>query len=127
MSFGVRLKELRKEHGMTLEEAAGKLGVSIPALSGWEQGHRRPNIEMMKQLTALYGTSADYILGLTEDREPKPLTMNAKEILMKKGLHWDGQPLSDEELRTMRVLLEYVLNEKKKEDANADDRKAQGE
>jgi transcriptional regulator with XRE-family HTH domain len=127
MSFDVRLKALRKEYGMTLEDAAGILGVSITTLSGWEQGYRRPNIESMIKLATLYHTSSDYILGLTENREPKPLSMNAKEILAQKGLHWDGMPLTDEELRTMRALLEYMLNEKKEEQKKGKEGKASNE
>ncbi|WP_281888610.1 helix-turn-helix domain-containing protein [Paenibacillus sp. YYML68] len=127
MSFNIRLKALRKEGGMTLEEAAGELGVSITTLSGWEQGYRRPNIESMVKLAHLYQTSSDYILGLTENREPQPISMNAKDVLAQRGLHWDGMPLSDEELRTLRLLLEYVLNDRKEDVGGTREGKASNE
>lgn len=116
--YRVRLKELRNERDLTLEEVAEVIGVSTSALSGWEHGYRKPNIDVMKKISSLYQTSVDYIIGLTDDKDPKPVTMNAKEFLMKKGLHWDGKHLSDEELRSMRAVLDYMIREAEKKESD---------
>ena len=47
MTFQERLKQLRKEHGMTQVQLAEKLGVASGTVAMWETGKRSPNFEMI--------------------------------------------------------------------------------
>ena len=42
MEFSERLKNLRKEVGLTQVDVAGKLGISQQAYASWERGVKKP-------------------------------------------------------------------------------------
>lgn len=64
--IGERLAELRKLNGDTQESMAKKLHTSTNAVRGWEQNRTSSSQEMLVAICKLYGTSADYLLGLTD-------------------------------------------------------------
>lgn len=64
--FHERLKELRLERGLKLKDVAAAIGLSIRAVSNYEQGIREPSIDTIKKLCNFFQCSADYLLGLTE-------------------------------------------------------------
>ena len=59
-----RIKELRKEKGLTQEELAGKLHVSRQIISYYET-NRMPSVDDLVFLAKEFGTTTDYLLGLT--------------------------------------------------------------
>lgn len=63
MELGEKLKQLRKEKGLTQEELASLLYVSRTAVSKWESDKGCPNIDSLKQLSKLYGISVDSLLS----------------------------------------------------------------
>jgi len=54
VKFGILLKELRKEHGMTQEQLAEKLGVTNRTVSRWEVGSNMPDLDIIIDLSELY-------------------------------------------------------------------------
>ena len=64
----MRLRELRKEKGMTQNELADKVGLSRSAIAMWEVGANEPDSGMLIQLSMLFGCSVDYLLGLSDAR-----------------------------------------------------------
>lgn len=64
--FAERLKELRIEKGLSLEQVAKGIGVSPIAVSRWENMVRIPNIESLKALALFFNISSDYLLGLED-------------------------------------------------------------
>lgn len=67
MSLGFRLRERREKFGKTQMDAARDLGISNVQLSRYESGDRKPDPEMLSRFTEYYRTTADYLLGLTDD------------------------------------------------------------
>lgn len=67
--IGLRLKEVRKRQGLTLEALAQRTGVlSKSRISNYEQGARRPGIEEAQALASALGTvSATYLLCLDDE------------------------------------------------------------
>lgn len=61
-----RLKELRKEKGVSQKEVATALGITLSAYSNYEQGIREPNIEIIIAICRYYDVSSDYLLGLED-------------------------------------------------------------
>ena len=64
--LGERLAELRKLNGDTQQALADKLGLSVWSVRAWEQGKSFPFSNVLLAICKLYGTSADYLLGLTD-------------------------------------------------------------
>ncbi|GIN93283.1 putative HTH-type transcriptional regulator YobD [Siminovitchia terrae] len=112
MNIGNRLRGMRKKRGYTLQDMADFLGVARSTYAGYESNYRQPPLEMLHQLAEILDTSADYLICLTDNPFPKEPTKNARELLLDKELHWDGVPLTDDELRPLRDLLELVVKER---------------
>ena len=64
--FAERLKSLRQEKGLTLEQLAKEINMSYAAISRWESKQRIPNIEALIVIAKYFNVSADYLLGLTD-------------------------------------------------------------
>lgn len=62
MTFGEKLKGLRKEKGYSQEELAGLLGVSRQAVSKWESDRGIPEIDKLLQISNIFGVTLDYLL-----------------------------------------------------------------
>ena len=54
---------LRNQNNMTQEELAEKVFVTRQAVSRWETGETTPNIEALKQLSAIFNVSINTLLG----------------------------------------------------------------
>lgn len=66
VKFAEKLKNLRLEKGLSQKSVALSLGVSPTCYAGYEQGYREPDLTTLKKLCLFFGTSADYLLGITE-------------------------------------------------------------
>lgn len=62
MTFGEKLKGLRKEKGYSQEELAGLLEVSRQAVSKWESDRGIPEIDKLLQISNMFGVTLDYLL-----------------------------------------------------------------
>ena len=63
-----RLRELRKQRGLSMRELGRELGLSESAVSLYESGRRRPNHDLLCRLADYFGVSVDYLLCRTEER-----------------------------------------------------------
>ena len=63
-----RLKELRKEKGLSQQALANKLGVHYRTLQNWENGESQIKIENAKKLADIFEVSEGYLLGYTNSR-----------------------------------------------------------
>ena len=62
-TLAFRLRELRKEKGLTLEQMANDLNTTKVTLSRYENGTREPKSEMLSQLSDYFNVSIDYLFG----------------------------------------------------------------
>jgi transcriptional regulator with XRE-family HTH domain len=71
MTVGERLKERRESANLTLGQVGTYEGVTAQYLSQLETGRRTPNVwALLGALAQRYRTSADYLLGLTDNPAP---------------------------------------------------------
>lgn len=71
-----KLKDLRLEKKLTLEELAAATGLSHSALGSYELDYKDISHNAISTLAQFYGVSADYILGLTENRNHSYTELN---------------------------------------------------
>ena len=98
--IGERLAELRKLNGETQEDLAKAFHVSVPTVRTWERDKASPSHEVLIALCKRYGTSADYLLGLT-DIDPSDEARKQR------------QRLTEEEQNEMHRYEEYLLWKRK--------------
>ena len=67
-----RLRDLREDNDLTQEAVANLLQVNRRTYSAYENGVNMIPYPCIIELATFYGTSADYILGLTNTKEPYP-------------------------------------------------------
>ncbi len=96
---GNRLKYLRKEKNMFQEEVAKYIGISRTGYNKYERGDIRP-VRKLKELSALFGVGADYILGL--DEPPFPKNMEWEEFYRK------CMALSDRSREMVKLLIDAL-------------------
>jgi len=65
--LGQRLKELRKEKGITQIQLAEMLGVSKGTVAMWEVDKRKPTFEMLERLSDIFDKQVGYIMGTSND------------------------------------------------------------
>ena len=63
----LRIKELRKEKGISQEELAKKIQVKNYSIGDWERDRTEPNINTLIELANYFEVSVDYLIGRTED------------------------------------------------------------
>ena len=66
--FPERLKKLRTEHNLSQQKLADIIGISKGALGFYEIGKNSPDILTLTAFAQYFGVSADYLLGLSDNR-----------------------------------------------------------
>lgn len=74
-----RIREIRKEKGLSQLELARKLNVNQTAVSQWERGTTLPSASVLLKLSSILDTSSDYLLGISND--PRSLIYEDQEIM----------------------------------------------
>ena len=97
ISVQERLKDLRVERGLNLEELAQETGISKSALGSYENDndeYKEINHGSLLKLADFYQVSVDYLLGLTNNRkyENTPIISHEKfkELLADAEIYVDG-------------------------------------
>ena len=66
MTFGEKIKKLRKEKNLTQEQLADKVGVHSNSVSQWENGVI-PRMNKILEISNVLGTSSEYLLAEDDD------------------------------------------------------------
>jgi len=67
-----RLEDLRIDHDMTQAEVASYLGCQREVYRRYEKGTRQIPIDFLIALSKLYHVNIDYMVGLTNFKDPYP-------------------------------------------------------
>ena len=68
----MRIRDLREDMDLTQKQLADYLHIRQNTYSQYETGQRQLPIDALIALARYYRTSADYLLGLTDERRPYP-------------------------------------------------------
>lgn len=94
MFVGSRIRELRKEKGLTQEELGKLINVTKVSISCYENGTRIPNLETFIDLLEVLDTTPDYLLGrdskvVAEEDEEYSVVLPKIDIQVIKALQKD--------------------------------------
>ncbi len=63
-----RLKEIREEKGLTLDEMQNQTGIKRGTYNNYENGVTEPKLETWQKLADFFNVPVDYLLGISKDR-----------------------------------------------------------
>ena len=109
MTFAEKLKELRKQKGISQEQLAEKIYVSRQAITKWESGNGIPDIENLIAISSLFNESLDSLLS-----EEKSL-VSKQEFLYQSRTEYDLDSPKKIDLRlglAHEVIIEKTKDEK---------------
>lgn len=89
MSMNFVIQERRKELGLTQEQVAEYLNVSVPAVCKWEKGVTSPDISLLPSLARLLQTDLNTLFCFKEDlciQEISNFCKEIAEIVQEKGI-----------------------------------------
>ncbi|MGN0543879.1 MAG: helix-turn-helix domain-containing protein [Acutalibacteraceae bacterium] len=118
MTLGEKLKEARKQVGLSQEQLSEKLGISRSAVAKWETNNGNPDVDNLKLLSELLSVSIDYLLddGETVDefimREPYNLSEYGKGGKGKKKDRVVRDKFPDAEIHALLGEMKLTKSEK---------------
>lgn len=81
--FGIRLRQLRENRGLSRAAFAKKIGVSTETVYRYENNLQSPSLDRTKQIAIVLRTSMDYLVGLENEYTIKlpALTKDQRDAL----------------------------------------------
>ncbi|WP_270278285.1 helix-turn-helix domain-containing protein [Enterococcus faecalis] len=73
--FGLRLKQLRKEKGITLDALADSIGTTKTTLSRYENGTRSPKISILTKLAEYFKVDVTWLSGLDNNENEQEINI----------------------------------------------------
>lgn len=117
MSFSERIKELRKEKGITQIELADAMGLSKGTVAMWEVGKREANFDTLDKLSVYFQVSVDYLLGRSNDRSQKAYEDDLVERMLgpdPKEMKKCAEDFFKLDEFGMRAVMDLIKNEYKR-------------
>ena len=118
MTLGEKIKEARKQCGLSQEQLAEKMAVSRSAVAKWEVNNGLPDVDNLKSLAAMLNVSIDYLLDNGEPidtgviREPYNLSDYGKGSKKKKKDRVIHKKFPDAEIHTLLGNQKLTTSEK---------------
>ena len=82
MEFGQRLKELRKNAGLSQKQLGQLIGVTKSVISFYELQDRSPSPLVLVKLSGVFHVSTDYLLGLDRRETIDIAGLSEKDVAM---------------------------------------------
>lgn len=92
--LGRRVRELRRERGLTLEALAGRSGVSRAMISKLERGEKNPTLVVAAKVAEGLGTTLSELLGVEERREVVVVPREKRMVMRDPETGFERQLLS---------------------------------
>lgn len=70
-AIGDRIKFLREKYDLNKTEMGKRIGVDRSAITRYETGEMRPNLDVMLRIKDAFNVSLDWIVGFTTDEDLK--------------------------------------------------------
>lgn len=112
MDIGVFTERLRKLRGeRSQKEIAEGIGITQQTYGRYENGARKPDLEIIEAMARYHEVSADYLLGLNSDPTPDFQIQAASALtgLSQTVIEQLIEIRTDESMQGVDVLLDYIV------------------
>ncbi|MGN0633338.1 MAG: helix-turn-helix domain-containing protein [Oscillospiraceae bacterium] len=86
MDFGKKLKELRKQNGLTQQQLGERIGVTKSVISFYELQERSPSPEVLVKLSGVFHVSTDFLLGIEREKTVDVTGLDEEDIKAVQGV-----------------------------------------
>lgn len=128
MTVNERIKEVRKESGLTMEKFGERIGVTKSTISNIENGNRNATEHMIKSICREFGYREEWLRDGTEPKQPERLdedelaeyiedllsTENPMYTLIKSTLKLYNK-LDDKSKQVANEIIDQLISEIKSE------------
>ena len=102
MHYGARMKEWITDHDIKQKALAKEFHVTEAMMSHYMTGRNEITVDVLVKFARKYGLSMDYLVGLTEGREPA-LTLTEDEQRLVLGYRASSRDQKEMLLRAVEV------------------------
>lgn len=132
-TLGIRLKELRKNHGLTQKALADILLIDNSSISKYENDKAIPENELLQRIADFFSVSVDYLLGRSDIPSSTKSTIDNLELNSKdkkdiekifnstleslenqEGLMLSGNPVNEEDWELLKSAIKNGIEYAKK-------------
>lgn len=112
-----KIKELADKQGISINILEEKLGYGTNTLYRLKRSN--PSSKVLREIADYFGVSTDYLLGRTDNPaiagKPQTDTDIDLDDLDGRIMLFDGNPLTDDDKRAIKGIIEGFLNSKRDE------------
>lgn len=102
-----KIKELADKRGISLTKLEEDLGYSRNTI--YKLKSQKPNAERISEIADYFHVSTDYLLGRTNNPSVEQIEL---DDLDNRIMLFDGKPLSDDDKKAIKGIIEGYLNSK---------------
>lgn len=104
-NFGKKIKKLRIDSGLSMQELAEKIGVTKSSINMWENSNSIPKDSILIKLSKVFDVSIDYLLGneKMEEKVPESKTLHYIQRNLEK--------LDEQKLKQAEKILQTVFDD----------------
>ena len=106
-----RIKQLRKERGVSQKEFAERLNVNQATVSCWEKGTRQPTRATLAIISQEFGVNVDWLMNGTGELKATPAPV-AEDPLLEKALCLFRQLPPEAQRSFNRVFMRWAVEGK---------------
>lgn len=120
MSMHDRIKQLRKESGLTQAEFGARIGITFSSVSLIEKGKNNPSEQTIRAICSEFNINRDWLVdGIGDMRASRPLIPELMRVLrtypaLESALERVVDSMGPEEWEALNRIVEKVLEQENK-------------
>ena len=112
--FSNRLKAMRENAGWTKTYVANRLHLPLTTYANYEYGNREPDINTISAISTLFNTSNDYLMGKTDNPEPKSSDLSSDDLakMLDNVRFYNGKTFDEHDKELLTTFLKGLYADK---------------
>lgn len=102
-----RIKEERQKLNLKQSELAEKIGITVPAISNYEQGTREPKIGILIKLADEFNISLDQLVGRETTQQKSLSKIEVADLEEQKLLQMFREISSDDQQKVLAIVMMF--------------------
>ncbi|MCL2080262.1 MAG: helix-turn-helix transcriptional regulator [Oscillospiraceae bacterium] len=111
----MRLRELRKEKGITMKELGKVVGLAESTISLYENNKRQADYETLLKFAEFFGCSLDCLLGRNTNSQPSTPILSDKDIMFALLDGDKYEEIPDEVFNEVKEFAQWIAEKKMRE------------